>query len=86
METRARHDARFRFDKFLPSSAAHKTNAMMQPDDLDEISVLADRVKAVHGDDVYTATLERALAMASRESVRTTLTTEAVLAAVRIGS
>lgn len=51
---------------------------MMQLDDLD-IHVLGDHVKAVHGDDVYIATLQRALA----KSVRTALSTEAVLAAVR---
>jgi hypothetical protein len=54
----------------------------MQLNELD-IHVLGDHVKAVHGEDVYTSTLQRALAMASRQNVQTALTTEAVLATVR---
>ena len=56
----------------------------MQLDDL-EIHVLGDHVKAVHGEDVYNATLHRALAMASSKSFRTSeeLTNDEVLAAVR---
>ena len=54
-----------------------------------DIHVLGEQVKAVHGDDVYIATLQRALAIATRNSVTGVdvshgpLTTDAVLHAVR---
>ena len=47
------------------------------------IHVLGDHVKAVHGEAVYTATVQRALALATRHNVETPLTTEAVLTTVR---
>ena len=54
-----------------------------------DIHVLGEQVKAVHGDDVYIATLQRALAVATRNSVSGVeashgpLTTDAVLHAIR---
>ena len=41
----------------------------MHLNDLD-IHILGENVKALHGDDVYIATLQRALAVATRKSVR----------------
>jgi len=50
-----------------------------------DIHVLGEQVKAVHGEDVYTFALHRALTMASRNSCRTSevLTNDDILAAVR---
>ena len=63
----------------------------MDLSDLD-IHELGERVKALHGDEVYDATLARALAIATRDSVTSSpsaagasdaLTTDAVVAALR---
>jgi hypothetical protein len=50
-----------------------------------DIHVLGEKVKQLHGEDVYTFALHRALAMASRNSCRTSevLTNDDILAAVR---
>ena len=66
------------------------------------VAALGERVKSLHGEEVYQVTLQRALAMATRniappadtgeacpdvcpgfDSVRTTLTSEAVLSALQ---
>jgi hypothetical protein len=56
----------------------------MDPSEVD-IHMLAEKVKAAHGEHVYTFALQRALAIASGNSIRTSeaLTNDGVLAAVR---